>query len=77
MSMKTNTVTVRRHVTISLEISLDEDALRLDDIDVAALMESVAAHVRRAALGGLCPSLRPLAVATVGRDGIDYFGGAS
>lgn len=35
------------------------------------------AERRRAALGGLCPTLRPLAVAHVGRDGIDYLGGAS
>lgn len=65
----------RRTVTISLDLSLDEDALRDDEIDFGALMDSVAAHMRRAALGGLCPTLRPLAVAHVGRDGIDYLAG--
>ncbi len=62
----------RRTVTIAVEVSVDEDALRSDDLDVESLFAAVAAHVERAALGGVCSTLRPMAVAQVGSIGIDY-----
>lgn len=62
----------RRCVTISLALSMDEDELRDGDVDFTALCEAVAVHVERSSISGLCPSLRPSAVANVGRATLEY-----
>jgi hypothetical protein len=63
----------RRTTSVLIEVSVDEDAVRqIGEPGFDALMESIASHVRRAALGGLEPQLRALATASVGRQGIDY-----
>ncbi len=62
----------RRAVTIAVELSVDEDSLREDDLDAQSRFAAVATHVERAALGGVCPTLRPMASASVGREGLHY-----